>query len=78
VHTIEGMPVVSETMHLTGIRCERCVVRLRGALGRLDGIEAARANLMGEVALTWDAERVDRAAIAAALAQAGFILERRP
>ena len=66
------MPVVSETLQVSGIRCERCVLRLGGALGKLDGIESANANLMGQVALAWDDERVRREEIVAALDRAGF------
>ena len=66
------MAVVSETMRVSGIRCERCVLRLGGALGKLDGIESANANLMGQVALAWDDERVQREEIVAALGRAGF------
>jgi copper chaperone CopZ len=66
------MAVVSETLHVSGIRCERCVLRLGGALGKLEGIESANANLMGQVALAWDDERVQREDIVAALDRAGF------
>ena len=66
------MPVVSETLQVSGIRCERCVLRLGGVLGKLDGIESANANLMGQVALAWDDERVRREVIVAALDRAGF------
>lgn len=66
------MTVVSETMQVSGIRCERCVLRLGGALGKLDGIESANANLMGQVALAWDDERLKRDEIVAALDRAGF------
>jgi copper chaperone CopZ len=66
------MAVVSETLEVSGIRCERCVLRLGGALGKLDGIESANANLMGQVALAWDDERVEREEIIAALDRAGF------
>jgi copper chaperone CopZ len=59
-------------MQVSGIRCERCVLRLGGALGHLEGIESAHANLLGEVTLSWDDERVDREEIVAALARAGF------
>jgi copper chaperone CopZ len=62
----------SETMQVTGIRCERCVLRLGGALESLDGLESATANLVGEVTLAWDDERVGRDEIVAALARAGF------
>ena len=64
--------VRSETMQVSGIRCERCVLRLGGALGKLDGLESAHANLLGEVTLSWDDERVDREEIVAALDRAGF------
>lgn len=66
------MAIRSETMQVTGIRCERCVLRLGHALGKLEGIEAARANLVGEVALSWDDERLAREEILAALEGAGF------
>ena len=57
---------------MTGIRCERCVLRLGGALGELDGLESAHANLLGEVTLAWDDEVVEKDQILAALARAGF------
>ena len=62
----------SETIQVGGIRCERCVGRLAGALRGHDGLEYANANLMGQVQLRWDYERTDREAILAALARAGF------
>lgn len=66
------MPHVTETIQVSGIRCERCVMRLGGALGKLHGLEGANANLMGQVMLSWDDERLGRETILAALAQAGF------
>jgi copper chaperone CopZ len=62
----------TETIQVSGIRCERCVMRLGATLGDLEGLEAANANLMGQVTLSWDDERVDRDAIVARLAQGGF------
>jgi copper chaperone CopZ len=62
----------SETIAVSGIRCERCVLRLGAALDGLDGLESARANLMGEVTLSWDDERLEREAIVSALGSAGF------
>lgn len=62
----------SETIHVSGIRCERCVMRLGGALQGHDGLEQAIANLMGQVQLTWDEEKTSREAILADLARAGF------
>lgn len=66
------MAVRTETIELTGIRCERCVMRLAGALRDHEGLEAANANLMGEVTLSWDDERTTRAALVEAMARAGF------
>ena len=66
------MATQAETIQVSGIRCERCVGRLAGALRGHDGLELATANLMGEVRLEWDDERTDRDAIVAALARAGF------
>ena len=66
------MATVTETIHVSGIRCERCVNRLAGALIGHDGLEAANANLMGQVVLAWDAERTSREALLEAMAQAGF------
>ena len=66
------MSVQSETIHVSGIRCERCVGRLAVALRGHEGIEQARANLMGQVHLSWDDERTDRDAILATLARHGF------
>jgi copper chaperone CopZ len=62
----------SETIQVSGIRCERCVMRLGGALQGHDGLEQAIANLMGQVQLTWDDDRTSREAILADLARAGF------
>jgi copper chaperone CopZ len=66
------MAVRSETIRVRGVRCERCVMRLGGALQELEGIESANANLLGEVTLAWDEERLPREEIVAALARAGF------
>ncbi|HEY7692724.1 MAG TPA: heavy-metal-associated domain-containing protein [Gaiellaceae bacterium] len=66
------MPIRTETIQVTGIRCERCVMRLGATLRDLDGLEAANANLVGEVTLSWDDDRTDRDAILARLARGGF------
>ena len=62
----------SETIRVSGIRCERCVMRLAAALQGHEGLKAANANLMGEVRLAWDDARTTRDEILAALARAGF------
>jgi copper chaperone CopZ len=61
-----------ETLQVTGIRCERCVHRLAGALRGHDGLEYANANLMGQVTLRFDDERTDLDALLAAMGKAGF------
>ena len=66
------MAVQEDTIQVSGIRCERCVGRLAGALRGHEGIEQAIANLMGQVQLSWDDERTDREAIVATLTRAGF------
>jgi copper chaperone CopZ len=64
--------VQRETIHVSGIRCERCVGRLAAALRGHEGLEYANANLRGDVTLAWDGERTTRTAIVDALAKAGF------
>jgi copper chaperone CopZ len=64
--------VQSETISVSGIRCERCVMRLAGALQGHVGLEAANANLLGEVRLEWDDARTSRDELVAVLARAGF------
>ena len=66
------MASVTETIQVSGIRCERCVGRLAGALTCHDGLEAANANLMGQVTLVWDDERTTREALLEAMARGGF------
>ena len=66
------MALRSETVRVSGIRCERCVMRLGGALEGLEGLESAHARLSGELALTWDDEYVQREEILEVMARAGF------
>ena len=54
------MAVVTETIQVSGIRCERCVMRLAKMLEGHEGLEEANANLMGQVTLAWDDERTKR------------------
>jgi copper chaperone CopZ len=63
---------VSETIQVSGIRCERCVNRLAAALTGHEGLEGANANLMGQVLLTYDDERTTRDALVELLARGGF------
>ena len=66
------MALQTETIQVTGIRCERCVDRLAAALRGHEGLEAASANLMGEVTVSWDDEQTDRDALVGTLSRAGF------
>jgi copper chaperone CopZ len=66
------MATQTETIQVSGVRCERCVMRLAGALQDHEGLEGANANLMGQVTLEWDDQRTDRASLLAALSRAGF------
>jgi copper chaperone CopZ len=62
----------TETLQISGIRCERCVMRLGKALEGHDGLEFANASLMGQVELRYDEERTDLDALLERMAQAGF------
>jgi copper chaperone CopZ len=62
----------TETIRVSGIRCERCVNRVAAALSNHEGLESASANLMGELTLAWDDERTSRDALLSALGKAGF------
>jgi copper chaperone CopZ len=61
-----------ETIQVSGVRCERCVMRLAKVLEGHEGLEAANANLMGQVSLAWDDARTSRDALIDALARGGF------
>jgi copper chaperone CopZ len=64
--------VVNETIQVSGIRCERCVMRLAKTLEGTDGLESANANLMGLVQVSYDDERTTRAAIIDLMSRGGF------
>ena len=66
------MAVRTETLQVTGIRCERCVMRLAATLEGQDGLEQANATLMGQVTLSWDDARTSRDDLLAAMARGGF------
>jgi hypothetical protein len=63
---------------MSGIRCERCVGRLAGALRGHDGLEFANANLMGEVILSWDEDKTSRETLLAEMARVGFHPQATP
>ncbi len=66
------MATVTDTIQVSGIRCEKCVMRLAKTLEGTDGLESANANLMGQVQLSYDDERTSRDALVALMARGGF------
>ena len=66
------MTIQTETLQLSGIRCEKCVSRLAVVLKDHPGLEYANANLMGQVVLSWDDEQTTRDALLDAIALGGF------
>ncbi len=70
--TIGVMATATDTLHVQGIRCERCVMRLASALEGAPGLEQANANLLGDVTLAWDDELTSRETLVRTLANAGF------
>ena len=66
------MDVTTETLQVTGIRCERCVLRLGKVLEGHDGLEFANANLMGEITLSYDEQRTTLDALLEKMSRAGF------
>ena len=66
------MATVTETIQVSGIRCERCVMRLAKTLEGHEGLEFANANLMGQVLLQFDDERTSRDELVATMSRSGF------
>ena len=64
--------MTTETIAVSGIRCERCVNRLAAALTGHEGLESASASLMGDVTLTWDEAVTSRDELVAKMGRAGF------
>jgi len=66
------MATVQETVHVKGIRCERCMARLAKVLEGHEGLESANANLQGRVTVTYDDERTSREALLEEMLRGGF------
>jgi len=66
------MAIVNDTLQVSGIRCEKCVMRLAKTLEGTEGLESANANLMGLVTLEWDDERTTREALLEKMRKGGF------
>jgi hypothetical protein len=66
------MATVSETIQMSGIRCERCMARLAHVLDGHVGLESANATLTGIVSLSYDDAQTSREALLAAMTRGGF------
>ncbi|HKL77705.1 MAG TPA: heavy metal translocating P-type ATPase, partial [Gammaproteobacteria bacterium] len=67
------------TFAVTGMTCGGCEASAERALAGLDGVLAARADAgAGAVTVSWQPERLDPAALAAAVAEAGYTLHTGP
>jgi copper chaperone CopZ len=64
--------MTSATIHVSGIRCERCIARLAAVLDGHEGLESASASLMGDVTLSWDEHVTTKDELLAAMAKGGF------
>ena len=64
--------MTTETIRVSGIRCERCVARLAAVLDGHRGLDSANASLMGDVTLTWDEHVTSRDELLVAMAKGGF------
>jgi len=64
--------IQSETIRVSGVRCEKCIGRLAGVLRTHAGLVEANANLIGDVRLAWDDEQTSRGALLEVLRKAGF------
>jgi copper chaperone CopZ len=63
--------VIAEVFDVEGVRCPRCIEKIAAALAGLEGLQAAEANLMGEISVRLDGPAAhDR--VQAALEGAGF------
>jgi copper chaperone CopZ len=63
---------IEETVHVKGIRCERCMARLAKVLEGHEGLESANADFQGRVRLRYDDERTSRDALLKELLRGGF------
>ena len=63
--------MIAEVFEVEGVHCPRCIEKIAAALAGVDGLQAADANLMGEISVRVDDPAAhDR--VQAALEGAGF------
>ena len=69
----KGYTMTEVRLHAPDIECDGCANSIKKALGRLNGITSAEVDVDAkDVAATYDENLTDRAAIVAALEDAGF------
>jgi copper chaperone CopZ len=63
--------VIAEVFEVEGVRCPRCIEKIAAALSAVEGLQAADANLMGEISVLLDGPDA-HARVQSALEAAGF------
>jgi copper chaperone CopZ len=63
--------VIAEVFEVEGVHCPRCIERIAAALTGVAGLQAADANLMGEISVQLDGPDAHQR-VRAALEGAGF------
>ena len=63
--------MITEVFEVEGVHCPRCIEKIAAALTGVDGLQAADANLMGEISVRLDGPAAHER-VQAALEGAGF------
>lgn len=66
--------MASETFTVTGMTCDHCKNAVTTELGRIDGVTKVDVDLTSGAVTVESDERLDRAAVAAAVDEAGYEL----
>lgn len=70
---IQGFDMNEITLSVTGMTCGGCVNSVKRVLAVLPGVQSVDVSLEpGEARVTYDAARIDRAALIQAIIDAGF------
>ena len=70
---IQGFDMNDITLSVTGMTCGGCVNSVKRVLAALPGVQSVEVSLEpGEARVTYDAARIDRAALIQAIIDAGF------
>jgi copper ion binding protein len=66
-----------ETIKISGMSCNHCVMRVTDALKGLDGVKDASVSLDdgGKAVVSYDEARLDKAKITEAISEAGYTPE---